>query len=127
MVIQHNFPSKPANQSKAGRTTSNSDAVCGVWFRQLHFQAGFITVWPYANVGLIELLFEEGTNVIPHVKLLQFFELLLIFNLGDADHIGAVYTDLQSREGRVRFSSNNNLNWSIFCSCFIINPFPYYS
>lgn len=56
-----------------------------------------MTVDAYSNAGVIEFLFEERAKVIPYIEPFQFFEFLLIFDLDDPDHLGAVYSDLQEK------------------------------
>lgn len=58
-----------------------------------------MTVQVYVNAGIIQLLFEKGAHVVPHIELLQLFELLFIFDLDDPDCLGASYSDLRNGGG----------------------------
>lgn len=89
------FSQYASNQHKRRHTSSNNDAVAGIWFKEVNFQAGFTTVQAYAYVSVIELFSEKGAKIIPYVEPLQLFELLLIFNLDYSDHLAALYSDLQ--------------------------------
>lgn len=102
------FSQHASNQSETGHTSSNNDAVIGIWFKEVNFQAGFTAIQAYANVGVIELFSEEGAKVIPYVESLQFFELLLIFNLDDPNHLAALYSDLQGHKKEEEDSTEDN-------------------